>query len=54
VNTIENQHTMAARKAAMLRIHAQMNWGMNFSQFVRTMTGGIFVGPCGISTVSGG
>ena len=45
VNTMENQHTMAARKATMLRMYSQMNCGMKISQLVRTLTGGIFAGP---------
>ena len=53
VNTMENQHTMAARKATMLRMYTQMNCGMKISQLVRTLTGGIFAGPGGVSTVSG-
>ena len=53
VNTMENQHTMAARKATMLRMYTQMNCGMKISQLVRTLTGGIFAGPGGISTVNG-
>ena len=47
VNTMENQHTMAARKATMLRMYSQMNCGMKINQFVRTLTGGIFAGPGG-------
>jgi hypothetical protein len=54
VNTMENQQTMAARKATMLSRYTQMNCGMKISQVVRTLTGGIFAGPVGISTVNGG
>ena len=53
VNTMENQHTMAARKATMLRMYTQMKCGMKTSQFVKTLTGGIFAGPGGVSIVSG-
>jgi hypothetical protein len=50
---MENQHTMAAMNATMLRMYTQIRCGMKTSQLVRTLTGGIFAGPGETSTVSG-
>ncbi len=53
VNTMENQHTTAAKKATMLRMYTQIKCGMYFNQFVRTVTGAIFAGSGGIPSVTG-